>query len=766
MAKLDLQPGLLDVVVFPGNIHVLTLAFPIGLLNGTSWEASIGGFPVDDVTVDGDNIKVSFTAPSEGRHLLRVAQTAPGSNVAISGLVISSRSAGKASASSTATVTVVDGPTAVNVTVVGGDVSAAAVVQANLDTLQDRVSETHANVKDAAYGAFGNGSTDDRAALVSADTAGNMFLPPGTYRVASNLTLSKHVQFAAGAKLKPDSGVTVTIGGTIDAPLSQVFDVSAGGTVSFGASAVVSEVYPQWWGAKGDGVTDDRASLQAAVSATAAAGGAVHIPSGTYALGSEVVILNALNRTLKGSRAGRTVLKMLGTATSRAVRVQNSSNVTIADLTIDMNRSATTDQGNNDQQQGIYVVKTSAGTMENITVRDVQVFDGHRRGMAITRTAGTLQNVTVERCLVDNMGERGIHASNASAVRIERCQVSNTGFSAIVFQGTRRCQIVGNVIDTTLVDHGIALVKTAAGPARETRILGNHIQNCAEWGIVASINTTEFVIADNICDANGGGIAIDVEDGENLGVLVDVNGTVCNNLIKNSMTTHGMNVRICRNLSILGNVVVDGAFRGIAVANAVNCMISGNLIRGNAGQGLALLGNTTSGNHVLGINDVQGNAGDDYFSHVLNTPPRVEIAPFSAALVGFYGATPVARPSITGSTDTAKLASVIAALVAVTAVMITIAALVVLRRQETHQRLGCRQVYRAHLLYPPSFGSSALPAGYSNRVTPSSSALSCSSSFHPAIIFSSSPMLTSPFAKVPMLRPWLRTVNRSPIACA
>jgi hypothetical protein len=76
------------------------------------------------------------------------------------------------------------------------------------------------------------GVADARAAFVAAEVSDNVFVPPGTYRIASNLTLSKNLRFARGAKIKPDSGVTVTITGQIDAGPWKIFDLSAGGTVT------------------------------------------------------------------------------------------------------------------------------------------------------------------------------------------------------------------------------------------------------------------------------------------------------------------------------------------------------------------------------------------------------------------------------------------------------------------------------------------------------------------------------------------------------
>lgn len=158
------------------------------------------------------------------------------------------------------------------------DVSpAAADLEARLLTRQWDVGLL--SVKNPAYagGAIGDGLTNDRAALVAAagaaSTTAAIVFPPGTYLVSSNLTLTCAIVLEPGAMLKPAAGVTITITGAADFPLRKVFDLSAGGLIAL-AGNVVEAFHPQWWGVKGDGVTDDTAAWQATGAAASAAVGA------------------------------------------------------------------------------------------------------------------------------------------------------------------------------------------------------------------------------------------------------------------------------------------------------------------------------------------------------------------------------------------------------------------------------------------------------------------------------------------------------------
>ena len=212
---------------------------------------------------------------------------------------------------------------------------AGAVTRSWSSKLKDVVS-----VKD--FGAVGDVVADDTAAIQAAIAAStDIYFPTGTYRVASDTTIpaTHNITMSAGASFTVDTGITLTIYAILNASSSvQLF--TGAGTVTG-----ISTVYPEWWGAKGDGVTDDVAAFQKASNSVAASGpnpkdGTVFLQSKYYVLGSTWTIQqsasNPINVIGSGCLIGDT--RLLGTAsfTGHLIVVEgNPDNVqSIVDFTI------------------------------------------------------------------------------------------------------------------------------------------------------------------------------------------------------------------------------------------------------------------------------------------------------------------------------------------------------------------------------------------------------------------------------------------------
>ena len=118
-------------------------------------------------------------------------------------------------------------------------------------------------------GLVGDGVTDDAPALkalitsMSKDGGGTLYFPKGTYRLGSNISINKTFRcvFEEGAVLTPDEKYKLTLSAYVEAGAYQI--VSDANLVSGALQNL--QAYPQWYGAKGDGVTDDTLAFNRAM---------------------------------------------------------------------------------------------------------------------------------------------------------------------------------------------------------------------------------------------------------------------------------------------------------------------------------------------------------------------------------------------------------------------------------------------------------------------------------------------------------------------
>lgn len=143
--------------------------------------------------------------------------------------------------------------------------------------------------------------------------------------VSTNLTIPSTlaIKMAKPGIITVNAGITLTINGPFEADLYQVF--AGTGAVAFNRNSV-QEVYPQWWGAVGDGTADDTAELQAALASYTN----VKIPKGTYYITGALSPI--ANQTIRGEGAASIISLIDGTI--NGFYVNNVDDITIKDLSI------------------------------------------------------------------------------------------------------------------------------------------------------------------------------------------------------------------------------------------------------------------------------------------------------------------------------------------------------------------------------------------------------------------------------------------------
>lgn len=183
--------------------------------------------------------------------------------------------------------------------------------------------------------------------------------------VGSNKTVETHITLIPrnGGKLTIETGVTVTMKGSMWAPPVQWIALQGTGVINF-QNRFMSAVMPQWWGAKADGTTDDSAAIQAALDGAAGVV-PVFLSSGNYLVDATLTIDNQTDH-LKGQSKRTTILTRKGSASGNFINFSApATEAILEDFTLDCDYEG---------QDGISITSPAwAGRLQNITILDCEV---------------------------------------------------------------------------------------------------------------------------------------------------------------------------------------------------------------------------------------------------------------------------------------------------------------------------------------------------------------------------------------------------------
>lgn len=443
--------------------------------------------------------------------------------------------------------------------------------------LHDWIQSQQATVRD--FGAAGDGTQDDRAAIAAAASAvstnnGFLFFPPGTYSIASNITLTCGLQFAHGAILKPANGVTITINGHVLAAQAQrIFDIGVGGIVTgnFTAAGGV-EIYPEWWGASASGSGADFVAIDAAVTASErTTGGIVVLGKGTYLANNSLTPGSGV--AIRGMGMGRTTLKLADGADVNIFAATGISNFTLSDLTLD---------GNKANQSAGNGIDFSGAT--NCVFRNVEFKNMFGNGLILQSTS--VDNI-VEGCRFSGCDSHSVSLSAAHRTVVRGNIMLDSGLAGVNLGNCTYCIVEGNVIHNSVQGtNGYAGVRLTGTGGVYNRVANNDIARFSR-GVFNIANAYTSIIGNMIdeCDAQG--------------ILVQTNAD-------NTQPLHYSTI-LGNTIRLPGGGGVSGSTAGIQLNGSDRNVVIGNIILDvNGNMEYAILVDTnTWGNAV--DNEIHGN---------------------------------------------------------------------------------------------------------------------------------------------------------------
>lgn len=407
--------------------------------------------------------------------------------------------------------------------------------------------------------------------------------------------------------------------------------VNSAGAVTFtaaGAGAVPTNVQARLrqtisvkdFGAVGDGVTDDTADIQAAITAANASGGSVvFLPAGTYQLSSRLNL--ASNVQLVGAGMGITILRMAATSTADSVIYGTGlSNVRVADLSVDVNGSARSAYAGT--MSGVLISISTNVTLFNIEVYGAlgstapasafavalaQVTRGLIFG-CVARDSGTAsraadafycgpnEQTLIEGCVALNCTDSGFVLESCNASGIVGCTSKGCRVGAAIsaaFNG----DCYGNYIDgltvydwDSTVSGGLYVRTTGTGSLYDTKISNVIMRRISGAGpavqiynVSASTAVIENVTLSNVTVHGAGtqGFLVSGASGRPTRYVVlngcQVFGTVGASAVQIQSTCADVRVMSC-----VLSYAASAASIGVLITNGVRCSVESCRILGDS----------------------------------------------------------------------------------------------------------------------------------------------------------------------------------------
>ncbi len=271
------------------------------------------------------------------------------------------------------------------------------------------------------------------------------------------------------------------------------------------------------WGAQGDGVTDDAAAINAAISASAS-GARIFFPAGTYLIGSMINLLQ--NRSYQGAAYGSTIIKQKNSANLDSLLAANgyANNNVFSDAQIEVSNLFIDGNWNNNTSGNGLVLMNSFSIVRQVWCNNIP-----SAGIVLSDRSMANISTTITQTISSTGSQTVSVGSTTGMSQGMSLSVDPTGANAEAIT-------VSAIVDSTHItanftkthSNGVTLSSILMNSSIENRILECKVANANAYGIWVrdnSINSgrcTDNHILNNVlsnCGATGNVPTISVERG-------------------------------------------------------------------------------------------------------------------------------------------------------------------------------------------------------------------------------------------------------------
>lgn len=497
-----------------------------------------------------------------------------------------------------------------------------------------------ANVLD--YGADNTGATDCSTSIAAAFAVANeIFFPAGTYLISNNLTIpyDNVIVMAGGAKFSVASGKTLKIEGQFIAPINQqVFEGS-------GLIKGIRAVYPEWFGAVGDGIVNDQSAFQKCITCITdslnSAGGKcyVYLSAKNYAFSSPWIINLSSNYgiNIQGSNTSTGGTKLIAKtgfnfASGGLINLEGTTSPNdIVDFCLSGFSLENTDVNSG---TGIYFNFTQTNfiqgkqqsLIENVSISGfaIGILINRLRQINFSRVSvlNTVSSLSLNACVQIKDAISGTGAGITGDISWTNCKflqpaTSTTSYGFYILSSTGNGGIVGIKINGCNFFNAKRQIYIEAANNTQNKdifISGNEFENCTLHGIEiiqsggASTGCLNNIHVNNNYFTTVQGNCIKLTAAKSGGI----NSTLIENNYSNVVVLSAVNAEKINGLNVISNF-----FSGVSYSSSLGSAIAAidcnqlNLIGNNFGQGAAsltgsfdyMISLTGTGNYYV----VQGN---------------------------------------------------------------------------------------------------------------------------------------------------------------